>query len=175
MRFFLGLVALLALLGVGGYYYFQQHPEALPQQAQLKQFEQLKQQAQAVAEKAKARFATLDEAKPSPLTKFLSRVAPMKPKTTTSASALAPMSNPVTLYLVNGGIVTGDLVSETPQEVTLRFEYGDVGFRRAEIKRLVKGKENTGGDNLTIPWENTIPAPKPKPKAPSDASKDKGR
>ena len=146
MRFWLGAIAVAALLVGGGYYYFQQHPEALPQQAQLKQFEAA-----------------------SPLTKFLHSVAPAKPTPTTAAQV--PPANQVTLYLVNGGMVTGELVSETPQEVTLRFEYGEVEFRRAEIKRFVKGKEGTGEDNLNIPWENVIPPPKPK--APPDSSEDR--
>ena len=152
MKRLIVLLALAALLVAGGYYYVQQHPEAIPQAGQLKQFEQLKQQVQDA----------------SPLTKFLSRVVPIKPKAGTTP-APPPMANPVTLYLVNGGMVTGELVSETPQEVTLRFAYGDVGFRRSEIQRFVKGKEGTGDDNLTIPWENVIPHPK----APPDSSKDR--
>ena len=143
MKIFLVLSALVLAAGFGGYYYFQQHPEALPQ-----------------------RLAPSDEPKPSPLTTFLSSVAPIKPK---ASPTPAPMANPVTLYLVNGGVVTGELVSETLQEVTLRFEYGDVGFRRSEIQRFVKGKEGTGDDNLTIPWENVIPHPK----APPDSSEDR--
>jgi hypothetical protein len=154
MKRLIVLLALAALLVAGGYYYVQQHPEALPQAGQLKQFEQLKQQVQDA----------------SPLTKFLSRVAPIKPKAGTTP-APPPMTNPVTLYLVNGGIVTGDLVSETRQAVTLHFDYGDVGFQRAEIKRFVKGKEGTGDDSLTIPWENVIP--QPKPNAPPDSSEDR--
>lgn len=164
MRFWLGAVAVAALLVGGGYYYFQQHPEALPQQGQLKQFEHLKQRVQDVAEQAKQRF---EPSADSPLTKFLHSVAPTKPKP--AAASAVPPANQVTLYLVNGGMVTGELVSETPQEVTLRFEYGDVGFQRSEIQRFVKGKEGTGDDHLTIPWENVIPHPK----APPDSSEDR--
>jgi hypothetical protein len=44
--------------------------------------------------------------------------------------------NQVTLHLVKGDWVTGELVRETPQEVTLRWDYGEVVFRRSEIIRL---------------------------------------
>ena len=184
MRFWLGAIAVVALLVGGGYYYFQQRPEALPQQAQLKQFEALKETVQDVAERAKQRFSPSanvtaspqgeatsrqPDADASPLAKFLHSVAPAKP--TSATAAPVPPANQATLYLVNGGMVTGELVSETPQEVTLRFEYGEVEFRRAEIKRFVKGKEGTGEDNLNIPWENVIPPPKPK--APPDSSEDR--
>ena len=166
MKTFLGVAALLLVAILGGYYYFQQHPETLPQQGQLKQFEALKEKVQDVAQQAKQR---LEPSADSPLTKFLHSVAPAKP--TSATAAPVPPANQVTLYLVNGGMVTGELVSETPQEVTLRFEYGEVEFRRAEIKRFVKGKEGTGEDNLNIPWENVIPPPKPK--APPDSSEDR--
>lgn len=65
----------------------------------------------------------------------------------------APLKNPMTLYLTNGGAVTGELVSETPQQVVLRWDYGDVAFQRAEIARAVKGKEGTNETNITMPWE----------------------
>ncbi len=72
---------------------------------------------------------------------------------------VALFTKPVTLYLANGGIVTGDLVKETPEEVTLRWDYGQVGFLRSEIVRMVRGKENTGADGMTIPWEGQAVAP----------------
>ena len=78
------------------------------------------------------------------------------------SSTLAAMplfAKPVTLYLANGGAVTGDLVKETPEEVTLRWEYGQVGFLRSEIVRMVRGKEGTGADGMTIPWEGQAAAP----------------
>lgn len=59
----------------------------------------------------------------------------------------------VTLYLNNGGIVTGELVSDVPSGITLRWDYGDVDFRRAEIRRVVKGKQDTDEDDVAMPWE----------------------
>ena len=52
-----------------------------------------------------------------------------------SASSFSPR-HPVTLYLTNSERLTGELVSETPQELTLRLEYGEVVFERSEIQRL---------------------------------------
>ncbi|MBI3997106.1 MAG: hypothetical protein HY352_05535 [Candidatus Omnitrophica bacterium] len=75
------------------------------------------------------------------------------PATSTPAKPATPMPRATTLYLKNGGAVTGELVSETSQEVTLHFEYGDVGFQRAEIARIVKGQQGTGEDGMVMPWE----------------------
>jgi len=164
MRAFLGFIALLALLVGGGYYYFQRHPEALPQQLQTKQFKQLQNRVQGVIEQAKQRFlpppepaAAPGRARTTAQTNSAStkKVPSVKKAKATRAATPPPIPvNAVTLYLKNGGAVTGELVSETPQEVTLRFDYGDVGFRRSEIDRLVKGKEGTGDDGMTMPWEN---------------------
>ncbi len=72
----------------------------------------------------------------------------------TSATPARPLSpNAVTLYLANGGVITGELVSESPEHITLHWESGDVTFQRSEITRLVKGKQDTDADNLTMPWE----------------------
>lgn len=71
----------------------------------------------------------------------------------TPAKPTIPRARATTVYLKNGGAVTGELVSETPQEVTLHFDYGDVGFQRAEIARVVKGQQETGEDGLVMPWE----------------------
>ncbi|MBI3083413.1 MAG: DUF1570 domain-containing protein [Candidatus Omnitrophica bacterium] len=64
-----------------------------------------------------------------------------------------PPQNQVTIYLKNGGAVTGELVQETPQELTLRFDYGDVGFQRAEIERVASGKHGTDLGGMRMPWE----------------------
>lgn len=64
-----------------------------------------------------------------------------------------PPQNQVTIYLKNGGAVTGELVQETPQELTLRFDYGDVGFQRAEIERVASGKRDTDLGGMRMPWE----------------------
>lgn len=59
-------------------------------------------------------------------------------------------ANQVTLYLRNGGVVTGELVERTREAVTLRWDYGDVTFQAAEIARLVEGRE-LEGDAATQP------------------------
>lgn len=55
-----------------------------------------------------------------------------------NAAAVAPVvpENQVTLYLMNGDWVTGELLRETPEEVVLSWEYGEAAFRRSEIARL---------------------------------------
>jgi hypothetical protein len=51
--------------------------------------------------------------------------------------APAAAGREVTLYLKNGGVVTGLLVHELPGEVILKFDYGEVSFSRAEINRII--------------------------------------
>ena len=43
----------------------------------------------------------------------------------------------VTLHLKNGSIIDGMLVRETPDVVTLGWDYGEMDFQRGEIERLV--------------------------------------
>lgn len=50
--------------------------------------------------------------------------------------APAPAAREVTLFLKNGGVVTGVLVQELPDQVILKFDYGEVAFHRAEIDRI---------------------------------------
>ena len=65
-----------------------------------------------------------------------------------------PSATQVTLYLPNGGAVTGELVKETPTEIYLQWEdAGQLGFQRDEILRIVKGSEGILGDGLVMPWE----------------------
>lgn len=69
----------------------------------------------------------------------LRRIPVAKPAAAPSPAARSsPLRNQVTLHLKNGGIVVGELVRETPQLVTLRWDYGEMEFQRAEIDRLVK-------------------------------------
>jgi len=169
MRLFLVVLGFIVLLGGGGYLYLQAHPEAmpvLPIKWQLAQFGGLKQRVADVAQQARARMVPGSGAAPadrSPSTQ--TAAAPTTaghPATRTSAlPASAPNPTPpllqlqrgVTLYLTNGGVVTGELVRETPQEVVLRWDYGEVGFQRAEIARIVKEVSSIEGDGLTMPWE----------------------
>ena len=79
------------------------------------------------------------QTKPSPKTSLKTVPAPPQAASPSAPPAPArPAKNQVTLYLNNGETITGELVSETPEAVTLRWEYGDVVFQRAEIERLVK-------------------------------------
>ncbi len=60
--------------------------------------------------------------------------------------------NFATIYLTNGGSMNGQLVEDTAEHVTLRADYGDVGFRREEIARLVKGGTVPEQD-ISLPWQ----------------------
>jgi len=59
--------------------------------------------------------------------------------------------NHVTLYLKNSGAVTGELVKQTDDAVTLRWDYGDVTFSRQEIQRIVRGREVEEEDDIVLP------------------------
>ena len=173
MKFLLLVVGISALLCGGSYFYVQAHPEVLPT-AWKPQFDHLRQQVNELTEQAKARFTPPSEPAPPtaphktskapsssasakhPTSSTKSHATPHTKSTGAPAAAPkppAPLKNPMTLYLTNGGIVTGEFVTETPQQVVLRWEYGDVGFQRAEIQRVVKGKQDTGDDHVTMPWE----------------------
>lgn len=69
------------------------------------------------------------------------------------APSPAPFPNGVTLYLKNGGIVSGTLAKETPREVVLQWEYGEAAFARSEVERIVRAIQDTDGDHITMPWE----------------------
>ena len=65
---------------------------------------------------------------------------PPAPRSDSASSTARPpyhAAHPVTLYLRNGRLINGDLVSETPQALTLRWDYGEMVFERGEIERLV--------------------------------------
>ena len=49
-----------------------------------------------------------------------------------------PTGDQVTLYLANGGNITGTLVRETEQGLTLHWAFGDANFQRSEIQSWVK-------------------------------------
>ncbi len=123
MRGFSIIVALVTLLGGGGVLYFQLHPEQLPPQWTM-QWKKSPVPIGAAAAKAPTRRGT-------PHSGSATKTRPQAP---------APLKNPTTLYLTNGGVVTGELVSESPSEVVLRWDYGDMSFQRTEIQRVVKGQ-----------------------------------
>lgn len=92
---------------------------------------------------AATRTSSTADSKPAP-PKFIS-VADSAP-----AATHVPSERDVTLYLHNGGVISGELVRRDAQGVTIRLEYGDVTFQQAEIKRLVKGWE-TGDEGIVMP------------------------
>lgn len=81
--------------------------------------------------------------------------APASPATALQVVAPAPiLQNAVTVHLHNGGALTGELVSETPTQVTLRWEGGEVGFSPSEIARLERLGQVTGAAEVVLPWQN---------------------
>jgi len=144
MRKVLVLLIILALAGGGGYYYVQQHASAKTR----KQVHVYRVQALEFLGRAKRLLpgtgAADAPAEGEPGTASSTRTAG-------ASRAAAAGQNQVTLYLTNGGVVTGELVSDTPSTVTLRWDYGDVDFRRREIKRMVTGKHETGENDITLP------------------------
>ncbi|MBI3009724.1 MAG: DUF1570 domain-containing protein [Candidatus Omnitrophica bacterium] len=149
------LVPFLAIAGLlaGGYWYLRAHPEILPSNINLHPVIQSSPSAQ----KTPAKTSSAPSQKP-PVSKPKPKAQP-RAKNSGVSQQTKPSSPPpdpakqVTLFLANGGAVTGELVSETAHEVTLRWEYGDVSFQRSEIKQLIRGKEGTGEDGLVMPWE----------------------
>lgn len=80
----------------------------------------------------------------------------IKPEPPTAASPSPPIpravsANQVTLYLTNGGAVTGELVSESADGVTLRWDYGEVTFSRVDITRVEKGQQVETEDDIIFP------------------------
>lgn len=151
MRAILSLAGLLAALGIGTSLYLRAHPEAMPL-AQLPQ--QVRGMLQGIQQRASA---ALGQVAPSPQPAS-SDQSPRRAPGPVDARAFghAPAPPPerlVTLYLTNGGVVSGELIRETPAEVTLHWDYGDVGFRRTDIHRMVQGRQDTGDDGMTMPWE----------------------
>jgi hypothetical protein len=65
-----------------------------------------------------------------------------KPGTSTPVPVPAtPAGRRVTLFLKNGGTMSGELIAETPESITLRRDYGDVVFRREEIERMIRPRD----------------------------------
>ncbi|MBI4597593.1 MAG: DUF1570 domain-containing protein [Candidatus Omnitrophica bacterium] len=154
MRTFLLLLAVVMLAAGGASWYLRAHPEHSPLDA-LQQHVQLPDQVRALLQRTQQRFSTTPElATPSqpPASSF----QPPASTPASSSSTLVPpvTTNQVTLYLTNGGAMTGELLKETSEEVILRFDYGDVGFRRDEIERVEKGAASLSGDGILMPWEH---------------------
>src|SRR3989338_3239810 len=161
MRSFVVIIGLVALAFGGSYLYFQKHPQEWPIEWDIKQFKELKKKVEEVAVDAKQRFPTAstddkkDKLPPSEVSSAAVRSTAKgsKPNGNSSSDKIRDYSKEVTVYLKNGGVIVGELARETPQEVILRFDYGDVGFQRTEIQRVVKGSQATEGKDLVMPWE----------------------
>ena len=61
-----------------------------------------------------------------------------------------PNINESTLFLRNGGSVTGQIVGDTGDEILLRMDSGEVTFKRGEIERIVQPGESAGGSRAAI-------------------------
>ena len=143
----LAVVVIAAAVGGAGYYFFRTHPEASPTEVldaatgYLKgSLDYAKQVTQRIS--ARPQQGAPAAATPKAVNPALSGKGGVKAPAPASPSYQP--KNLVTLYLTNGGIVTGDLVKETPETVTLRWEYGDVSFARNEIKRQADGEAAEG-------------------------------
>ncbi len=146
------IVLLILVLIIGGAgTYVAIHPDVIPKE----RLQRLVEGAQGAMEGLKERFAASSKPEPAETQgkkpDAASRTKPSKAPAPPKPPAL--LKNQATLYLTNGGVISGELVRESPQEVLLRWDYGEVRFSRAEIQRLVKGKQDTDADDLTIPWE----------------------
>lgn len=87
--------------------------------------------------------------------------APVVPQVEVNSAAPLPVVPPaapeVTLYLKNGGVVTGTLIQESPASLLLRLEGGDVEFTRAEIERIEHPEQGTA-PAITTPTEAQAPS-----------------
>ena len=68
-------------------------------------------------------------------------------------SQLPFSSNSVTLYLKNGSVLSGELVHEGDQGVTLFWQGGEVVFTRKEIEKIQKGEFHPEKGGLLFPEE----------------------
>jgi len=153
MRFLVLLLGVAAVLWLS-VAYFKPSQGTAP----VERFQVLSRQVRGLIEQAKQRLPSA-EAQSSQLPASKRHLSSATP------AAHAPRSTPAvpqtTIYLRNGGAISGELVSKTAQEVVLRVDYGTVGFQRAEIQRIVQGTQPAGGSdgNLTMPWEGAHQRP----------------
>lgn len=66
----------------------------------------------------------------------ITRPSPAAPDVVGALETPARAAREVTVHLKNGGVVTGALVQELPDQIILKFDYGEVAFHRAEIDRI---------------------------------------
>ncbi|HAM40940.1 MAG TPA: hypothetical protein DDX89_03745 [Candidatus Omnitrophica bacterium] len=117
------------------------HPELLPQ-GSVQRVERLIDQARTIQERV-SRAGTRPHGSAPPIAK----PSPRAVRTPSPAAS----ANQVTLYLANGGMVTGELVRESAEGVTLRWDYGEVAFSREEVTRTVKGRQIQTPDDIVLP------------------------
>lgn len=134
---FLGVAIFVSLCVVT----YLTRPELLPQ-GSVQRVERLIDQAHTIQERL-SRAGTRPHVSAPP-------VAKPSPPTVRTPSPEAP-ANQVTLYLANGGMVTGELVRESAEGVILRWDYGEAAFSREEITRTVKGRQIKTPDDIVLP------------------------
>lgn len=134
---FLGLAIFVALCAVT---YFT-HPELLPE-GSVQRVERLINQAHTI----QARVSKAGKRPKAPALPVANLSPPARQTPSPAASA-----NQVTLYLANGGMVTGELVRESAEGVTLRWDYGEAAFSRGEIIQMVKGRQIKTPDDIVLP------------------------
>lgn len=148
-----GPLVVLLVVGFagGGYYYVQAHPDVLPSSWYLIDFQEQTRQVLDEAAKRLRQVVAQVRGDAGASGETDPADAPTVESTVSEALGLPPMTErTVTLYLHNGGIISGEEVARTTNAITLRLSYGDISFQRREILRLVKGRE-TGNDEMVLP------------------------
>jgi len=140
-RLIVALMLVVVLGGAGAY--VATHPEVVPKE----RLEQVVQWGQDKIEELKQRVTASSEPAAAGETSKPSGAAAKKTpkKKRPSSEPSAPLANQATLYLTNGERITGELVRDTPEEIVLRWEYGEAAFRRAEIERFIPPADAAGG------------------------------
>ena len=127
------ILGLLAL--AGGYWYTRAQPQVTAQWRV-----QLNTHVQALKQQVRERAALFAPAQPE--TKRSASAHRGQPDPASDFEMPEPGSpNTVTLYLTNGGVVTGELIRQSETAVTLRWTYGEADFQRSEIRRLLTAAE----------------------------------
>lgn len=62
-----------------------------------------------------------------------------------------PAAKVTTLYLKNGGVLSGELLKENEQGVVLLWQGGEVAFTRKEIEKIQKGEYRAEKEGLLFP------------------------
>jgi len=62
-----------------------------------------------------------------------------------------PKKNAATLILKNGSVISGEFLWENEKQVMLRWQGGEVEFKKEEIERIEKGKLRTEKEGMLFP------------------------